>query len=87
MLPMEFPEKLKKLGYKNIKHGSLPFMITNRDQNSPARYTEQVMSAFALRQGLDKNEVREWQDQIGKAEIDGRFGFTSYPVLTMAVLL
>ena len=39
MLPMELPGKLKKLGYKNIKHGSLPFMITNRDQNSPARYT------------------------------------------------
>tara|TARA_A100001011_G_scaffold256710_1_gene264938 strand:- start:62 stop:199 length:138 start_codon:yes stop_codon:yes gene_type:complete len=45
------------------------------------------MSAFTLGQGLDENEVREWQDQLRKAEIEGRFGFTSYPVLKMAVLL
>ena len=86
MLPMELPGKLKKLGYKNIKHRSLPFMITNRDQNSPARYTEKAMSAFALGQGLSESEVQEWRDQLGKAETEGRFGFTSYPVLTMAVI-
>ena len=31
MLPMELPGKLTNLGYKNIKHQSLAFMITSRD--------------------------------------------------------
>ena len=38
MLPMELPGKLTNLGYKNIKHQSLAFMITSRDQDSPATY-------------------------------------------------
>ena len=33
-----------------------------------------------------KNKVREWQEQLAKAQIEGRFGFTSYPVLTSAYL-
>ena len=36
MLPMELPRKLTKLGFKNIKHKYLSFLITHRDQNSPA---------------------------------------------------
>lgn len=86
MLPMELPGKLKKLGYRHIKHKSLPFMITARDQNSPARYTEEVISAFVLEQGIDQSEVNEWREQLMKAEKEGRFGFTSYPVLTMAIM-
>ena len=86
MLPMELPGKLTSLGYKNIKHQSLAFMITSRDRNSPARYTEEVMSAFALRQGIDTGDVTVWRDQLKIAENEGRFGFASYPVLTKAVL-
>ena len=51
MLPMELPGKLTNLGYKNIKHQSLAFMITSRDQDFQL-YTEEVMSFFALRQGI-----------------------------------
>ena len=61
-------------------------MITARDQNSPARYTEEVISAFVLEQGIDQSEVNEWREQLMKAEKEGRFGFTSYPVLTMAIM-
>ena len=86
MLPMELPGKLTKLGFKNIKHKSLSFLITHRDQNSPAIYTEQTMAVFALKQGISENKVREWQEQLAKAQIEGRFGFTSYPVLTSAHL-
>ena len=61
-------------------------MITHRDQNSPAIYTERTMAVFALKQGISENKVREWQEQLTKAQIEGRFGFTSYPVLTSAFL-
>jgi len=86
MLPMELPGKLTKLGFNNIKHKSLSFLITHRDQNSPAIYTERTMAVFALKQGISENKVREWQEQLAKAQIEGRFGFTSYPVLTSAYL-
>ena len=86
MLPMELPGKLTKLGFKNIKHKSLSFMITHRDQNSPAIFSEQIMAVLALKQGISKNKVREWQEQLAKAQIEGRFGFTSYPVMTSAYL-
>ena len=86
MLPMELPGKLANIGYKNIKHQSLAFMITSRAQDSPAIYTEEVMSFFALRQGIDRGDVSDWRDQLKIAETEGRFGFTSHPVLTSAVL-
>ena len=44
------------------------------------------MAVFALKQGISENKVREWQDQLAQAQIEGRFGFTSYPVLTSAYL-
>ena len=61
-------------------------MDTHRDQNSPAIYAEQTMAVFALKQGISENKVREWKEQLAKAQIEGRFGFTSYPVLTSAYL-
>ena len=83
---MELPGKLTKFGFKNVNHKSLAFIITHRDHNSPAIYTEQTIAVFALKQGISENKVREWQEQLAKAQIEGRFGFTSYPVLTSAYL-
>ena len=84
MLPMELPGKLASLGYRHIKDKSLAFVITRRDQNSPGRYTESVMANFAISQGVPEDEVMAWRSQLEKAEDEGRFGFTSFPVLTSA---
>ena len=84
MLPMELPGKLRRLGFRHIRDQSLAFVITHRDQNSPARYTEQVMAGFAIKQGVPSNDVDAWRAQLAKAETEGRFGFTSFPVLTTA---
>ena len=86
MLPMELPGKLERRGFKNIKEKSLAFVITRRDKNSPARYSEAVMANFALTQGVSAAEVSDWKYQLEKAEQQGRFGFTSFPVLTSAYL-
>ena len=86
MLPMELPGTLKRLGFRHITDRSLAFMITHRDQNSPARYTEQVMAGFALKQGVPSADVDRWRAQLARAESEGRFGFTSFPVLTTAYL-
>lgn len=86
MLPMELPGKLARLGYRHIRDKSLAFMITRRDQNSPARYTEQVMANFAISQGVPETVVADWRAQLAAAEEAGRFGFASFPVLTTAHL-
>ena len=86
MLPMELPGKLERRGFKNVKDKSLAFVITRRDNNSPALYTEAVMANFALTQGISEEEVSDWKSQLKKAETRGRFGFTSFPVITSAFL-
>ena len=86
MLPMELPGKLGRRGFKNIKDRSLAFVITRRDGNSPAGYSEAVIANFALTQGVSQEEILDWKSQLVKAEQQGRFGFTSFPVLTSAHL-
>ena len=86
MLPMELPGKLSNLGFTNIKNKSLSFVITHRDQNSPAKYAEDVIAFFVKSQGISETEVNDWKEQINRAEKEGRFGFTSFPVLTEAYL-
>ncbi len=86
MLPMELPGKLTRRGFENIKDRSLAVVITRRDDNSPARYSEAVMANFALTQGVSAEEVSDWKSQLERAEKQGRFGFTSFPVLTSAHL-
>ena len=86
MLPMELPGKLAHRGFSRISDKSLAFVITKRDANSPARYTEAVMANFALTQGITEAEVSDWKSQLEAAEQQGRFGFTSFPVLTVAYL-
>ena len=86
MLPMELPGKLTQLGYRQIRNKSLAFLITHRDQNSPARYTEEIVASFVLNHGVSETDVLDWRTQLSKAEDDGRFGFTSFPVLTSAFL-
>lgn len=86
MLSMELPGKLAHRGFGRIRDKSLAFVITKRDENSPARYTEAVMANFALTQGVTEAEVSDWKSQLEAAEQQGRFGFTSFPVLTVAYL-
>ena len=86
MLPMELPGKLAYRGFSMIRDKSLAFLITKRDENSPARYTESVMANFALTQGMTEAEVSDWKLQLEAAEQQGRFGFTSFPVLTVGYL-
>ena len=86
MLPMELPGKLQRLGYRHIKDKSLAFVITRRDYNSPALYTENVMANFAINKGMPEKDVTSWRSQLAAAEKDGRFGFASFPVLTSAHL-
>ena len=77
---------LKKLGYQNISSQNLSYLITNRDNNSPAIFYETMLSKFALSQGVSEDKVDDWRKQLNQSEKVGNFGFTSFPVLTAAYL-
>lgn len=86
MLPMELDMRLTKAGFGNISSRSLAFLITNRHENSPAKFSEEVLARFALSQGVSEEKVGDWRKQLSIAETEGRFGFTSFPVITEARL-
>ena len=74
------------MGYKNIKSENLSYLITNRDENSPAIFYERMLAKFAASQGVDEDKIADWRVQINSAEKSKKFGFTSFPVLTTAYL-
>tara|TARA_B100002052_G_C15802341_1_gene561747 strand:- start:294 stop:1064 length:771 start_codon:yes stop_codon:yes gene_type:complete len=86
MLPLDLVGKLSDLGYENINSKSLSYLITNRNYNSPAIFYEKMLAKFAISQGVSESNVSDWQEQIKKSEKNGKFGFTSFPVLTSAYL-
>ena len=86
MLPMEMKSKLQNLGFYNIKNTELAFLITERNNNSPAKFTEETIAKFALKEGVSEDKVLDWRNQLALAEEQGHFGFTSFPVLTEALL-
>ena len=83
MLPMELSGRMAKHGIGNIRTESLAFVMTQRHENSPATYAEMVLANFAISQGVEEEKVQQWRSQLEQAEAEGRFGFTSFPVLTM----
>ena len=86
MLPLDLVGKLSNLGYQNIQSENLSYLITNRDENSPAIFYERMLAKFASTQGVEEDKISDWQTQIHDAEKSKKFGFTSFPVLTTAYL-
>lgn len=83
MLPMELDGRLAERGLLHIKHVPFPIMVTRRDENSVARYAEAVIATFARNNGVNAEKVDTWRKQLEIAEKNGRFGFTTFPVLTI----
>ena len=82
MLPLELPGKLAQHGIGSVKTDSLALLLTQRHANSPATYAEILLASFAIDQGVSEEKVADWRAQLQQAEIDGRFGFNTFPVLT-----
>ena len=78
-------ENYQILDLLNIKNKSLSFVITHRDQKFTCKIRRRCDS-FVKSQGISETEVNDWKEQINRAEKEGRFGFTSFPVLTEAYL-
>ena len=87
MLPTQLNGKLEMQGYTNIKNQEISFFITNKDENSFPKFHEINMVSAAIKNGISKDLVLDWQSQLDKAEKEGRFAFTVISVLTSAFLV
>ena len=87
MIPMVLEGKLNELGFRNLKNKGLSYLVTHRNNNSPAAHAEIIIAKHALKQGVSQEKVLDWQKQLVRAEKNQTYGFTSFPVLTSGYLI
>ena len=87
MIPTQLNGKLAKQGYKNIRTQDITFFLTNKDENSFPKFHEINMVNAAKKNGISEDLILKWQDQLVKAETEGRFAFTVISVLTSAYFI
>ena len=85
MLPMELPTKLEAAGFDSVLQKPIAFMNNTMHRNAFSLWAAKLVAAFAITEGIDKNEAALWLDQLDKADAGGRFCFISVPVLTTAI--
>ena len=64
----------------------MAFLITQRNANSFATYAETTLVNFVKANGVPEEDVTLWQSQLRQAKIQGTYGFTVFPVLTLGHL-
>jgi SAM-dependent methyltransferase len=84
MLPIELPGKLSAAGFNGVVQQPIAFINGTMHENAFALWAAKLVAAFAIGKGVEDEEVVRWLDQLDKADVEGRFGFVSVPVLTTA---
>jgi len=85
MLPLEMPAKLARHGFAGSHCTPMGFLNNSLHHNSFPYLAANLFTHFAEGQGIPKEDVQRWREQLDEAERDGRFGFVSVPVLTTAI--
>lgn len=84
MLPLEMPRRLAAAGFGAVARRPIAFLNGALHENAFALWAARIVAAFAVGQGVPEAEARLWLDQLAEADREGRFGFVSVPVLTIA---
>lgn len=84
MLPMELPSKLRAAGFAGVSRQPIGFLNGALHENSYAYWAAKVVAGFAIGQGISEKDAGDWLDQLAEADRQGRFGFVSVPVMTVA---
>ena len=86
-LPMDLPYKLAAAGFGGIFNQPIAFMNSSMHENAYALWASKIAAAFAVGQGIPEEDAQQWQEQLGRADAEGRFAFVSVPVLTTAIAI
>ncbi len=84
MLPAELPRRLPAARLDGVTQRPIAFFDTRRHERSYGLWVSKVMAAFAVGQGIAKEDAERWVAQLEEAEREGRYGFLAVPVLTVA---
>jgi ubiquinone/menaquinone biosynthesis C-methylase UbiE len=87
MLPMDLPQKLATAGFGGVSRTPLAFFNGALHENAYAYWVAKVVAAFAIGQGVPRNDTARWLTQLGEADEQGCFGFVSVPILTTAIAI
>ena len=87
MLPFSLTSILERNGFQGVSLTPLSFINTHLHQNSFAYFASRTLSLFALKNGIPEEDIMTWNDQLKKADQEGRLGFNSAPVLTTTIAL
>jgi arsenite methyltransferase len=83
-LPLSLGALLEEQGFIGIHSTPMGFLNTSLHQNAFAYFASEVITRFAKSQGVSESDIETWRSQLAQAEMEGRFGFVSMPVLTTA---
>lgn len=83
MLPAEMPARMKRAGLEAVNQRTLAFFNPSYHENCLSYWAAKLMAAFAVGQGVPKEDAETWLAQLAQADKDGRYGFVSVPVLTV----
>ncbi len=86
MLPLELEARMSGLGFTGFARRPLAFVNTTLDESAYAHWAVKYVEAFALVRGFDEADMARWIAGLHEAEREGRFGFVSVPVLTIATV-
>ena len=78
-------DQLDSAGFRGVVQRPIAFMNGTMHANAFARWAAKLVATFAIAKGVAEQDVASWLDQLEKADIEGRFGFVSVPVLTTAI--
>lgn len=84
MLPLELEMRMSGLGFSSFERRPLAFLNTTLGEDAYAHWAVKYVEAFALARGFDPADMARWIAELHEAEREGRFGFVSVPVLTIA---
>ena len=87
MLPIEMPRRLVATKFGGVLCQPIAFMNGSLHENAYAYWVSKIAAAFAIGQGIPEEDVRRWQEQLARADEEGRFAFVSVPVLTTATAI
>jgi ubiquinone/menaquinone biosynthesis C-methylase UbiE len=84
MLPFEMHRRLSDNGFGGVVQKPIAFINTSLHENAFALWASRTLAFFGKSHGMDEKDVDTWLAQLEDANREGRMGFTSVPVLTVA---
>jgi hypothetical protein len=87
MLPLELPPLLERNGFGASSRSNLSYLDTAHHEGTSGYYVSKLIAHFATSQDVSEEDAQLWLSQLEDADLEKRFGFVHFPVLTVATAI